>query len=277
MRVIYGDELFLENALIDYLLLLATSRITGVPGGRARMALAALFGGAYSLLALYGKFGFLNTAAFKLAAGILMTLAVFGGSRRFFRVCLVFFAVSAAFAGMAMAAQTAGGTFLSATFRTLALSFGACWAAFSAAFRRLAAHRVKGDVAALTVALGGKRITVRALADDGNGLADPLTGRAVTVCGLAAVEPLFDGETRSVLRLYRSDPAGALRVLGGVRKGTPFLLLPYSSVGVKSGLLLAFRADFVSVGKRTQKNALVAIAPEGAPEGDGYSALTGAM
>ena len=48
MPVVYLDSVFLLNAAMDYLLLRGTELLSGVPAGRRRCVLAALFGGGYA-------------------------------------------------------------------------------------------------------------------------------------------------------------------------------------------------------------------------------------
>ena len=69
MEVIYADSLVLLNAVIDYLLLLSAGKLCALPLRRGRMALGALWGGAYALgCAALG--GALAHPLAKLAAGI---------------------------------------------------------------------------------------------------------------------------------------------------------------------------------------------------------------
>ena len=49
MTVIYVDTLFLLNAVVDYLLLLAAARLAGEPLTRLRFLLGALLGGGYAV------------------------------------------------------------------------------------------------------------------------------------------------------------------------------------------------------------------------------------
>ena len=51
MTVIYVDTLFLLNALVDYLLLLAAARLAGEPLRRVRFALGAILGGCFQCFA----------------------------------------------------------------------------------------------------------------------------------------------------------------------------------------------------------------------------------
>ena len=54
-----------------------------------------------------------------------------------------------------------------------------------------------------------------------------------------------------------------------------FSLLPYRAVGVPHGLLLAMRAEEIRIGKRVEKNMLVALSPTPVSDGGGYHALIG--
>ena len=45
MTVVYLDSVFLFNALIDYLLVLAAARLAGIPLHRGRYAFCGLLGG----------------------------------------------------------------------------------------------------------------------------------------------------------------------------------------------------------------------------------------
>ena len=54
-----------------------------------------------------------------------------------------------------------------------------------------------------------------------------------------------------------------------------FRLLPYSAVGVESGLLLAVRLDWASVNGKKRERLLLALSPT--PVGDGCDALWGEL
>ena len=145
MQVVYMDTLFLINFVVDYLTLLLTAKICSVSIPRLRIALGALAGGVYSGMPVFEMFRFLADPIIKIAAGILIALLVFGGQRKFFRICLAFFAVSAAFGGAVLAVSllggtelTAGGLYVPVNFKVLALSFALSYAVFSLIFKRAA-------------------------------------------------------------------------------------------------------------------------------------------
>lgn len=282
MAVIYADELFFENAVIDYILLLCTARITGRTALRRRMLISSLLGGIYSVLSVLPECGFLQSVFVKLAVAALMVLLVYGYDGRFLRTYLVFLAVSASFAGAVMAFMILGGVspgtspFISVSLRVLTVSFFVCYAVFSLFFSRLTKQRVEGGVTKIRISLGKHTAEIAALRDSGNVLTDPVSGEPVIICDLEAVAPILDKRTADILRQRESDPASALRDMENGMSGVKFRLVPYSALGVRSGMLAAFRPDIIEIDGRKEKRGLVAIAPSGAFAGNGYSALTGA-
>ena len=103
MPVVYVDSVFVLNGLMDYLLLLVTARLAGIPLRRRRYLLAALAGAAYAVAVFLPGMGFLSAPPVKAAAGVLMALIAYGGEARLARLTLLFFALSCALAGSVLA------------------------------------------------------------------------------------------------------------------------------------------------------------------------------
>ena len=89
------------------------------------------------------------------------------------------------------------------------------------------------------------------------------------------VGPLFPREHRPGPADLR-DPAAALPRLGTGEWRSRFRLLPYRSVGVDRGLLLAVRVDSLELDGRGRGPVLVALSPTPVSDGGGYQALVGA-
>ena len=75
VTVIYLDELFLLNFVVDYLLLLAAGRLSGEILRRGWLALGAAIGAAYAAAAVLPGMGFLLHPLCKLGAAVLALLA----------------------------------------------------------------------------------------------------------------------------------------------------------------------------------------------------------
>ena len=262
MKTIYADTLVLWNAAVDYLLLLAAGKLCALPLRRWRMALGALWGGVYALLAaVHPAFWTLWTA--KLAAGALAVLIGFGAERRTPRALFAFYAMAACFGGAARFLSSLRGLPEGAQpdARVLLLSFALCYAAAALVFRRTGRER-RETLRAVTLSRRGRTLTLRALEDSGNALTDPLSGDGVLVADADALAPLFDDP--APLRL---DAPEALARLEG-EQGRGLRLLPCACVTAGRGLLLCFRPESVSVDGETRRDLLVAVSPNRlSPEG----------
>ena len=285
MTVIYIDTLFLLNALVDYLLLLAAARLVGEPLRRWRFALGAGLGGVYAVAIFLPGLSFLAHPLCRLASVALMMVVSYGGSRRLLRQGLLFVVLTCAFGGGVVAIGLLGGTGLSLgngvfysalDLKVVLLSAAVCYGVLTLVFRRLARHSAaNGELVPVRLRLGERMVDLTALVDTGNTLTDPVSGRPVVVAEGERTAPLFPREHRPGPGDL-TDPAAALTRLGtGAWRGR-FRLLPYRSVGVDRGLLLAVRLDGLELDGQGRGPVLVALSPTPVSDGGGYQALVGA-
>ena len=88
---------------------------------------------------------------------------------------------------------------------------------------------------------------------------------------LIVLQLLLDREREALSRL---EAEGAAAVLSRLGPGSGFRVLPYRAVGVRSGLLLCFRADWAQADGRELGEITVALSPGAVSEG-GAAALWG--
>lgn len=284
MTVIYLDSLFLLNAIIDYLLLLATAKLAGAPFSRLRLALGAILGGTYSALLFLPGFGWLYHPLCKLCSAVLMILAAFGGRPRLLRSLLLFFGLSAAFGGGIFAITLIGGRGLSLSngvfyssmdLRLILLSAALCYVLLTLVFQRIGRHSVlSGEILPAVLTLNSKSVTFPVLLDTGNTLTDPATGRPVLVAEGSLTAPLFPPGTAPSPADLR-HPAALLESLSQGDLRGRLRLLPYQAVGVECGLLLAIRLDRLRIGVHDYGSVLVALSPNALTDGGGYGGLIG--
>ena len=284
MTVIYVDTLFLLNAMVDYLLLLASARLAGEPLARLRFLLGAALGGLYAVAIFLPGLSFLARPPCRLAAAVLMVLAAFWKSRRLLRQVVIFLALSCAFGGGVLAIGLLGGRGLTLSngvlysgmdLKIVLLSAAGCYGALTLIFQRTGRHTAaSGELRPVRLTLGERQVSLIALVDTGNTLTDPATGRPVLVAEADCVEELLPPGIRPSPADLR-DPAGALERLEDPWRRR-FRLLPYRSVGVDRGLLLAVRVDQVQVGEEDRGPMLTALSPTPVSDGGGYRALLGA-
>ena len=213
-----------------------------------------------------------------------MVLAAFRKSRRLLRQVVIFFALSCAFGGGVLAIALLGGRGLALSngvlysgmdLKIVLLSAAGCYGALTLIFQRTGRHTApSGELRPVRLTLGERQVSLTALVDTGNTLTDPATGRPVLVAEADCVEELLPPGIRPSPADLR-DPAGALERLEDPWRRR-FRLLPYRSVGVDRGLMLALRVDQVQVGEEDRGPMLAALSPTPVSDGGGYRALLGA-
>jgi stage II sporulation protein GA (sporulation sigma-E factor processing peptidase) len=273
MKTIYADELFALNLAINYLILLATGKLCALPLKRLRFGLSAALGAVYSVICLLPSLDFLSQPIAKLCLGIAMALIAFGGTRRFWRVLLAFFAVSAAFGGAVYAASllagsgTEYGTYVNLSFRVLLLSFAACYFVLTVIFRRMA-RRQKRKTVEVCVIHAGRSARFTALCDTGNELFDPVSGLPVMVADVHSLLPLLPENAPSALKCGILDFVEQMGCAG-----LSFRLVPYSTLSADSSLLPVFRPESVIVDGKETRDILVGVTARSMCSDGEYSAV----
>ena len=262
MDVIYVDELFALNALIDYLLLLLAGRLRGIPLRRGRTALAAALGGLYAVAAAIPALAWADRGGCRLGMSLLMAWVVWGDSAGLWKSWLAFLAVSALFGGAVFAVSALAGeravpgTAFSVPFRVLLVSFGGCYALVRLCLGELARRRQ--TVLPAEIGLAGRKAVLSVLRDTGNQLTDPLSGAEILVADPEALSPLF---SPPLPRPLPEDPAELFRLLSGREDlAGRVRLVPFSSLGKNRGLLVCFRPDSLRIAGE-DREALAAFSP----------------
>lgn len=286
MTVVYLDSLFLLNAVMDYLLLLCSARLAGEELHRLRMAAGGVLGGVYAAATVLPGMEFLLHPVYKIGSAVLMVVIGLGKSRRLLRQSVIFLALACAFGGGVLAVGLLGGRGMSLDggiiysgmdLKIVLLSAAGCYAVFTLALSRVGRHTVQtGELVPTKLRIFDREISFTSLVDTGNTLADPVSGRSVMVAEADRVAPLFPSEHTPMVEDLLAPAQALSRLNTGVWRGR-FRLLPYRSVGVECGLLLAVRMDHVYLNEEDQGAMLVALSPTPVSDGGGYRALLGSL
>lgn len=260
---VYIDSYFLLNLLMDYLVLLLAGKVAGEPIRRLRLLLGALVGAAYAVSLLWPGWSVLGHPALRVAAGLLMTLAAYGAAKRFLRVFLLTLAMAALLGGGVYALGFLSGAGAAIDLKLVALGAAGCYCVLSLVGGKLARHGPE-ELKRVEIALDGKKARLTGLVDSGNTLTDPMTGKPVIVA---------EGDRLRELLPPEADFRHPAECFPKLARPQAFRLLPYRAVGVDRGLLLAVRADRVTVEGRETDSRLVALSPTAVSDGGGYQAL----
>ncbi len=251
MTVVYVDTLFLLNLTIDYLLLRLSARICGQYVPTLRLALGALMGAVYALCAFLPQGHFLTYPPVKVAV-LMVSLLGSGG---------LTYANGIPATGL--------------DFKILCLSAAGSYLVLSVGMRCLGRYsKVSKEILPVTLTMEGRTVRLDALVDTGNTLADPLSDAKVLVAEWEAVRELFAADLLTEQALC--DPVGGAAKLAAVLGAQRVRMIPYRSVGVSSGMLLAVRVDGAVIGSRVENRLLVALCPGKLSVNGNYTALVGA-
>lgn len=275
---VYVDVLFGLNSAINYLLLRGSAAMGGHPVRYGRMLAAACLGGLYAVAVVLPGCGWLQQLPVQALCAGLMLVTAFGWKRNTVKQGLFFFGLSFAFGGIVtLLVQLAEPdcvifghrAYYAVSTPALLLLAGVGYGISALVLTGWGAH-TGGEIQTMTVQAGEKSRTVRVLRDTGNTLRDPITGRTVLVTGKALLEtvlsePVSDSEL--------GDPAALLGRLHRQRPDLRFCLIPYRTVGVASGLLLALRCRLVYGKKR--ETILAAFSPTAVSTDGSFDAIWG--
>ena len=101
-------------------------------------------------------------------------------------------------------------------------------------------------------------------------LTAPVSNMPVLLADKAALEPLLSETERRAID--PREPVESARRLSGLGS-CAVRLIPYSTVGISRGLLLALRTDMMDAWGRVYKRALVAVSPTQLTGAGAYSAI----
>lgn len=261
--VIYLEYLFLENFLTGGLLLLLTSKLAGHSPSRIRLILGSVISGIGGFTIFIPAAGF-GGAVIRLAAAVLICTVVFAGGgsgsgvkpAKIVKLTLIFLALTFLSGGAAMAftlwrqipaVSGNGALYLEPlTYGTLIClavpAFGLTYIFVKLVRKRQMETITRGKVC---LTIKGMVYSFEALADSGNSLREPLTGRpAALIDRKGAAKLAFRPEDAETGR----DETMADRLV----------IIPYKAVGTEKGILKGIRTDSITFREKEMKGAVLA-------------------
>lgn len=284
MRIVYIENVFFLNWIIDYFLLLGTAGFAGAPLQRARLAVCSVLGGLYAVAVFAPRLTLLSFPLIKLSAGFAMAIVAYWPLQKRLHLTALFFLLSSALGGIVLAVSMMSIKFdslisniyyMRITWPILLATTVIMYLLLRLIFRQSARHR-EGELMIVTVSIHHQQRQFTALHDTGNTLRDPVNGNAVLVLERKALQGLWQQKIEDILESCCPPEEKMVRLYHeGI--GTSFTLLPFRSVGVSSGLLLAVRSDYIKIGKRTYPNTLIALCDGPVSDSGCYQALWGGI
>ncbi len=245
---IYAEYLFAENFLMGVLILYLSSKIGNLKTCKLRIIIGGILCGLFSFIILFPNIGMCLGVTIKIAFSMLLSKVSF--KKAILKGTILIYVVSAFTGGMTIIllyiTKLRGITNNAALYISdigyINIVFGAIVSYILIMFfckvieAKQLRERIYTDI---TLEIEGHRINHRALIDSGNFLREPLSGKAVAIISKSA--------------------AMKLKSIEGIDFDKRYCLVPYSSIGVKNGLLEGYRMDKAYVNGKLMEGIVVAI------------------
>ena len=241
---VYVDVYFIENVLLDMLVLLSVALLLGKKPVLWRLILASVLGGAGAVLILWAglRYGIVYILSV-LFLDMAMCLLLFSDIRQmlvqvvyFHSLCFIYTKIGSCMAALGFGhfERTAASVLLVAA------------VIFVGAYKK---RLEKKRLYQVRIVEGGKQLHFQALFDTGNSLTDPYTGKPVSI-----VE-----ENEDILCWLHTKPQ-------------KYRVIPFRSIGKDNGLLEGTQVDELIIcgkdGQKVEKDAVLALY-KGRLSGDG--------
>ena len=253
---VYADLFFLINFSMDFLCLFLTAKLMSERIRLGRYLLAAALGGIYACLALFSTVGRAWSLFIDISVCLIMSLVAFLQRKRTRQIpllALVFTAVSIVLGGFMTAlfnlfnqlgvdelfsGENAEDSISVWLLLILALLGGAFTRLFGGFFRKRGLRKF----ADIEISFDGKTARVRAMADSGNLLKDPVSNIPCIVADTQSLRSVFPKEIFSAI-----EPASLSGVGSISEKYASRIRFIPTKTAMGEGILLGVRADKIKV------------------------------
>ena len=268
--VIYADVLIIINFIVNYLMLRASTAITGHSFKIWRILLSALCGGFFSLIIFEEDISLILNIIIKAIMFVIMVLIAFINKnlKSFLKCCASFALVNFAFGGIMLAftifffpnssAYINGVVYFDTSLLSLTCGAIGCYLILNLISRFTKSKVPQKSIYEIRLHYNGKTAEGKALFDSGNTLCDCFSGRPVIIAEKDFAKKLFGNSDMITLKNFR--------------------LIPFSTIK-NSGALPSFMADKTEIninGKWVESKEIYIAVTEKKIVSGGYSALFGA-
>ena len=253
---IYVDVVFIENLLINYIILCATAIIAKNKIHFLKFLLASSFGSLYAILNYIINLSNLENFFLKLFISSFMILISFDNKKIkvFFKNLIMFYLTSFTFGGAAFmllffvspeSVIYENGRFIGTYPLKITIYGGVLGFIIIILVAKFIKNKFSNTLCDLEIFFKGKVIKLKTLVDSGNLLKEPISNQDVIVVQKSSLEDLID---KKILNEATSMIKGSL--IGDMSKELyeyKFKVIPFSSLGNENGVLIGFKPDYIKI------------------------------
>lgn len=255
---IYIDLILLENIVMNYIILVATSIISKSRISLIRSLISATIGSIYSILNYFIVFDTYTNLALKLLISAIMIKIVFDSKKIkiFFKQLIMFYLTSFTFGGVTFMLLffinpknvVFDGNHLVGLYPIKVTIIGGIVGFIIISIvaiiikNKLNQNNIIYD---LKIKHEGKTIILKTLIDSGNLLKDPITNMDVIIVEKDSLKDLLDKEAFEYINKMKKGNL-LQESFENIHK-YKFKFIPFSSLGNENGMLIGFKADCVEI------------------------------
>jgi len=257
----YVDIIWLDNLVMNFILLWTTSKLSKECIVLWRLWLASCIGASYAVVMIYYKSSILNCLGLKILLSLAMLIVVFKYTSiaKLLRLMGLFYSVTFAFGGGVFGIyfftqdilSIENGVFYIKNFPVKVLFFSALLIIifiYTLVPRIRRIWTTSHLVYPIKIIYNGMDFILDALLDTGNSLYDPMTHSPVVIVEYTKIQELLPNEIRDI---FKADKDSNMEYIANTLSDSDFIgrfrLIPYHTVGKPGGLLLGFRPDKVLI------------------------------
>lgn len=281
---IYADQMFVENFIMNYIILYMTAKLCGMEFKWYKLSIGAVIGAIYVIFSYV--FLFYNEPL--IFGKILLSIAIVYLSffprepKKFIKLLLYFYGITFFIGGISFGLAyffnvvtiNEGGILYVEEFPVVLVAIGSCFAfilgkygiAFFYEYKR-----VKEILYKLRIGLFGKTIEINVIYDSGHSVREPFTNYPVAIVEKAAVGDIF------LANIFDATKLGNMEIPDEFK--CKMRIVPISTVSSDKEILIGFKADECSVikddGEKAVNNVIIAICDRKLSKDGSYAGLIG--
>lgn len=289
---IYIDVVFIENVVMNYIILLATRMVLKTKLSNLRLIVASSIGAIYSVMAYIVPMQIYSNFFLKIFLSIIIVYISFNPKniKTLLKQITVFYLLSFVFGGATFALiyivkpqeiLIKNGLFLGTyPLKTVILAAFIGLLLIVVTFKIVKGRLSKNDIYQnISICINGKCITEKAILDTGNMLKEPITGKPVIVVEhtcfynvlpkeiLNNIEEILGGEFKEIPENIKNEYISRLK------------LIPFSSLGKQNGMLLGIKPDYIEINEQENvkkvENTIIGIYNKSLTKDGKYRAIIG--
>lgn len=266
---IYIDVVFIENLIMNYIILFATSIIIKVKIKHIRLILASGLGAIYSIIAYMSILEMYSSVILKIILSVIIVYIAYNPQnvKNMWKYLVIFYMTSFVFGGAAFALiyivkpqdiLMKNGLFLGTyPLKTIILGTIVAFVVIVTSFKLVKSKISKKDMfCTIKININKVEIETKAMIDTGNLLKEPISNTPVIVVEHTL---LYDCMPKEILNNLENILGGDFENISEEVKNkyiSKLKVIPFSSLGKQNGMLIGIKPEEVTVIKDENENKI---------------------